>query len=113
VVSPLDFFTAGADGHAAQAGNFAHELHAPAPKLEREQTGEPAAALLIEVRHDPIDGLMLTGHSTVRMCFASGALALMGSTLRFWSAHGSGTTLDDVPARWWRLSLHQNGQVIL
>ena len=95
----MDFFTAGADSHTAQAGNLVHELHATAPQLERKQAGEPAPALFIKARNDPIDRLMFMGHSTIWMLFTSGALTMMRSTLRFGFAHGSGTTLAGIPAR--------------
>jgi hypothetical protein len=62
-----DFFSTGPDGHAAEASDRMGQLHTPAPKLERKQTGKPAATLLIKSRHDTIDGLMLSSHLTVRM----------------------------------------------
>ena len=107
-----DFFTAGADSHAAQASNFVRALHATAPQLERQQAGEPAPAFLIKARDDPIDRLMFMGQSPIGMRLTRNALTMVSSTLRFGFAHGSGTTLAGLPA-WVDLSLHQNGQVIL
>ena len=95
----MDFFTAGADSHAAQASNLVRELHATAPQLERQQAGEPTPALLIKARDDPIDRLMFMGYSTIGMRFTSGALTMMRSTLRFRFVHGSGTTHAGIPAR--------------
>jgi hypothetical protein len=44
-----------------------HPLHAAPAPLQRSQAHKPAAALFIEGRYDPIDGLMLPSDLTARM----------------------------------------------
>jgi len=89
-VSSANFCLAGPDGHAAEASDFMSPLHPTTPKLERQQTRKSPAPLLIEGRHDSIDGLMLSSHSTVGMLGTGATLTRMKSTSRFCFAHASG-----------------------
>jgi hypothetical protein len=59
-IRALNFFSPDPDRHSTETGNQMGQLYTAPSKLEREQTGKAATGFLIEGRHDPVNGLMLT-----------------------------------------------------